>query len=340
MAVLGDNAVFTGCKFIGRQDTLYGATGISAMFNQCDVLGAVDYIFGGMTAVFYRCQLRLNTSEADSDVAYITAAQQSGGRGYLMYECNVTSTTPGVDTASQYRSKPGYFGRPWAANTSEVVFYNTTVETTDFKGQEGKSLIAPAGWNNTLGGESPMMYEYGTKELSGENNSASRAAWAKLLESPVIDDGKTEITLGAFYNKTADYTNVDNAVKKAQALNAKDYKVDKQGEVEKMADDILAAIASLEKNTPDPTPDPAPAPNPAPTPDPTPGTDDKTQGSDASDGNTDNSGTAGSTENTGAADTATATGDVYNTALYAVILMLAAIAGVTVLAVSKKRTDR
>ena len=61
--------MFTGCKFIGRQDTLYGATGISAMFNQCDVLGAVDYIFGGMTAVFYRCQLRLNTSEADSDVA-------------------------------------------------------------------------------------------------------------------------------------------------------------------------------------------------------------------------------------------------------------------------------
>ena len=359
LAVLGDNAVFTGCKFIGRQDTLYGATGISAMFNQCDVLGAVDYIFGGMTAVFYRCQLRLNTSEADSDVAYITAAQQSGGRGYLMYECNVTSTTPGVDTASQYRSKPGYFGRPWAANTSEVVFYNTTVETTDFKGQEGKSLIAPAGWNNTLGGESPMMYEYGTKELSGENNSASRAAWAKILESPVIDDGKTAITLGAFYNKTADYTNVDNAVKKAQALNAKDYKdftavekavkavvkdytVDKQGEVEKMADDILAAIASLEKNTPapTPTPDPAPTPNPTPTPDPTPGTDDKTQGPDASDGNTDNSGTAGSTENIGASDTSTATGDVYNTALYAVILMLAAIAGVTVLAVSKKRTDR
>ena len=202
-----------------------------------------------------------------------------------------------------------------------------------------------------------MMYEYGTKELSGENNSASRATWAKVLESPVIDDGKTAITLGAFYNKTADYTNVDNAVKKAQALNAKDYKdftavekavkavvkdytVDKQGEVEKMADDILAAIASLEKNTPDPTPDPAPTPNPTPTPDPTPGTDDKTQGPDASDGNTDNSGTAGSTENIGASDTATATGDVYNTALYAVILMLAVIAGVTVLAVSKKRTDR
>ena len=132
-------------------------------------------------------------------------------------------------------------------------------------------------------------------------------------------------------------------MEKAVKAVVKDYTVDKQGEVEKMADDILAAIASLEKNTPDPTPAPNPTPTPAPeptpdptpAPEPTPGTDDKTQGSDASDGNTDNSGTAGSTENTGVA-----TGDVYNTALYAVILMLSAIAGVTVLAVSKKRIKR
>lgn len=264
MALLGNDATFTGCKFIGRQDTLYGATDINVMFNQCDILGGVDYIFGGMTAVFYKCDLRLNTSEADSDVAYITAAQQAGGRGYLMYECNVTSTTPGVDTASQYKSKPGYFGRPWAANTSEVVFYNTTVETTDFPGYEGKSLITPAGWNNTLGGESAMMYEYGTKELSGEDNSAQRAAWATLLSSPAIDNGNTEITLAAFIDRTADYTNVDNAISKANGLKAEDYKdftavenavkavereysINKQADVEAMADNILAAINSLEK---------------------------------------------------------------------------------------------
>ena len=118
-----------------------------------------------MIAVFNRCNLVMNTSEAGTDVAYITATQQAGGRGYLMYECNITSTTPGVDTASATRSKPGYFGRPWAGNTSEAVFYNTTIETTDFPGSEGKSLIVPEGWNNSLGGPSPFMYEYGSKEL-------------------------------------------------------------------------------------------------------------------------------------------------------------------------------
>ena len=45
-------------------------------------------------------------------------------------------------------------------------------------------------------------------------------------------------------------------MEKAVKAVVKDYTVDKQGEVEKMADDILAAIASLEKNTPAPTPTP------------------------------------------------------------------------------------
>jgi len=198
MAILGNKAVFNRCKFIGRQDTLYGGTATRALFEGCDILGGTDYIFGGMIAVFNRCNLVMNTSAANTDVAYITAPQQSGGRGYLMYECNVTSTTPGVDTASENRSKPGYFGRPWAGNTSETVYFNTTIETTDFPGSEGKSLIVPEGWNNSLGGTSPFMYEYGSKELSGEDNTAKRAEWAKLLTEAKIDDGKTEITYEAF----------------------------------------------------------------------------------------------------------------------------------------------
>ena len=199
IAIVGDKSVFNNCKFIGRQDTLYGGSNIMAVFEKCDILGGTDYIFGGMTAVFYQCDLRMNTdSENNNDVAYITAAQQSTGRGYLMYNCNITSTTPGVDTASAYRSKQGYFGRPWAANTSEVVFYKTNVETTDDTRTPGQSLIAAAGWTNSLGGSSSKMYEYGTIELSGENNQASRADWSTVLDTAYIDDGATEITVEAF----------------------------------------------------------------------------------------------------------------------------------------------
>ena len=192
------NIVFDNCKFVGRQDTLYGGTNTYVEFNQCAVYGAVDYIFGGMIAIFNQCDLVFNTSEDKNDVGYITAAQQKSGRGYLMYECTVTSTVPGVDTASAYPSKPGYFGRPWQANTSEVVFYNTKIDAADEHwADKGKSLIAAVGWNSSLGGESTGMYEYGTVENSGVDNSASRAAWATTLSTPTLNDG-TPITLDAF----------------------------------------------------------------------------------------------------------------------------------------------
>ena len=35
-----------------------------------------------------------------------------------------------LDTASKYVSKPGQLGRPWQANTSEVVFFDTVIVAT------------------------------------------------------------------------------------------------------------------------------------------------------------------------------------------------------------------
>lgn len=184
-----DKAILNQCRVVGRQDSLFGASPARVVIYKGAAMGAVDYIFGAMTAVFYQVDLVMNTSDVSSDAAYLTAAQQSGGRGFLMYECHVTSTVPGTDTASTYRAKPGYFGRPWQAATSEVVFYNTTIEPSDFPGSEGRSLISPLGWNDGLGGQSPYMYEYGTLEASGENNLPSRAAWATVLTTPTLKDG-------------------------------------------------------------------------------------------------------------------------------------------------------
>lgn len=192
-----DKAILNNCKVIGRQDTFFGGVGARVVVYKGDVLGAVDYIFGGMTAVFYKTKLVMNVSDATNDLAYITAAQQSSGRGYLMYACTITSTTAGVDTNSNYRANPGYFGRPWQANTSEVVFYNTTIETSNnpnsARTTSTKSLIVPIGWNNSLGGTSSGMYEYGTTEQSGVDNSSNRATWATYLTNPILNDG-TPIT--------------------------------------------------------------------------------------------------------------------------------------------------
>lgn len=196
-----DKVILNKCRVIGRQDSFYGGTGSRVVVYKGVMMGGTDYIFGGMNAVFYKTDLAMNTSDVSSDVCYITAAQQASGRGYLMFECKVTTAIPGTETASQYRSKPGYFGRPWAATTSEVVYFNTTIETTNFTGNENQSLIMPIGWNDSLSGQSAKMYEYGTVEQSGVNNQSTRASWATTLSTvtgktaavPTLTDG-TAIT--------------------------------------------------------------------------------------------------------------------------------------------------
>jgi pectin methylesterase-like acyl-CoA thioesterase len=188
-----DKVILNKCRVVGRQDSFYGAEGARVVTYKGSIMGGTDYIFGGMTLVSYKSDLAMNTSDVSGDVAYLTAAQQSTARGYLMYQCNVTSAKPGTETASTYLSKPGEFGRPWQATTSEVVFYNTIIETTNATGFEGKSMIAPEGWLNTLGGTSSKMYEFGTTEKSGENNTSSRASWSTILSSSTLTDG-TAIT--------------------------------------------------------------------------------------------------------------------------------------------------
>ena len=190
-----DKVILNKCRVVGRQDSFFGGSGARVAVYKGDMMGAVDYIFGGMDVVFYKSKLAMNTSDQSSDLCYITAAQQTTGRGYLMYECTITTAQPLVETASTFRSKPGYFGRPWQANTSEVVFYNTTIETSNYTGFVGNSLILPLGWLNTLGGTSSGMYEYGTIEQSGVNNTPVRATWATSLTNPILNDGSPITTL-------------------------------------------------------------------------------------------------------------------------------------------------
>ena len=212
-----DRAILNKCRVVGRQDSFYGAEGARIAVYKGVLMGATDYLFGGMTLTCYQTDLAMNTSEASSDVAYITAAQQNSARGFLMYECNITSAIPSVETASLYRSKPGYFGRPWQPTTSEVVFYSTTIETTNNPSFDGQSLIVPAGWNNSLGGTSDKVYEYNTIEKSGVDNSASRVSWSKVLTEPVLSDG-TEITTFNFTKGTDNWDPINTL--KSNDINA------------------------------------------------------------------------------------------------------------------------
>ncbi len=181
-----DRAILDGCRVVGRQDSFFGAAGARVFVYGGVMMGAVDYLFGGMTAVFYRSELSMNVSDVDHDRSYLTAAHYPSGRGMLFYECRITSPVPGTETASRYGAKPGFFGRPWRPETSEVVFAHTRVDTSTCPGYEGRSLIEAVGWNDFLGGQSPAMYEYDTREQSGDDHAAARAPWATLLHRPEL----------------------------------------------------------------------------------------------------------------------------------------------------------
>ena len=192
-----DRGYLKNCRIIGRQDALYGDNGARVAIEGGILNGACDYIFGGMTLAVKEAELAMLVTADNNDVAYITASKtNSGARGYLFYECSITSAEPEVDMVETEYSKPGYFGRPWDAN-AETVFFNTHI------GKNGtKSLIAPAGWNNGLVASGAVRsYEYGTIDESGEDNSANRVEWATVLQAPQLPDN-TAITLFNFTKGT------------------------------------------------------------------------------------------------------------------------------------------
>ncbi len=241
-----DKVVLTNCRVVGRQDSFFGGTNARVVVYKGVMMGATDYIFGGMDVVFYKTDLAMNTSEDNNDTCYITAAQQTTGRGYLMYECKVTSAIPGTETASVYRSKPGYFGRPWAATTSEVVFYNTTIETSNNPSYLNQSLIFPVGWNSSLSGESAKMYEYGTIEQSGVNNQSSRAAWATKLATPTLTDG-TVITTFNFTKGADNWDPIPALIAADTSLGTDDFQSSSSVNVFANSDNIT--ISNVKSNT-------------------------------------------------------------------------------------------
>ena len=188
-----DRGYLKNCRIVGRQDALYGDNNVRVAVEGGILNGACDYIFGGMTLAVKKAELAMLVTSDNNDVAYITASKTDNGkRGYLFYECSVTSAKPEVDMIETEPAKPGYWGRPWTS-TAETVFFRTKV------GKNGTaSLIAPAGWNNGLvSSGAERSYEFATEEESGVDNSAKRVSWATVLQTATLPDN-TEITLFNF----------------------------------------------------------------------------------------------------------------------------------------------
>jgi pectinesterase len=156
LRVDGDRVSFKNCRFLGWQDTIFLNRG-RQYFEDCYIAGHVDFIFGGATAFFERCQIHVLRD------GYITAAStpEDHPYGFVFTNCKITGE-PGVKT---------YLGRPWRGFGS-TIFLRT----------EMSEVVRSEGWHNWTGPEREKTARYAEAGSFGAGaTDSARVAWARKL---------------------------------------------------------------------------------------------------------------------------------------------------------------
>lgn len=171
----GDRAVVTNCRMLGWQDTLRPEKG-RHYFKDCYIEGRVDFIYGGGTAVFDRCEIKSKNG------GYVTAASTPKEKefGFVFLDCKLTGDpTPWVDPTGQIPTKSSkkepmaLLGRPWRPDAS-VIFVRCEM---------GKH-IKPEGWDNWGKAENEQTARYAEYQSKGPGaNPDKRVAWSKQLDA-------------------------------------------------------------------------------------------------------------------------------------------------------------
>jgi pectinesterase len=155
LRVDGDRCIFRHCRFIGWQDTIFANRG-RQLFDRCTIAGCTDFIFGGATSFFDRCDIHILGN------GYIAAAATPDFQKYGMVfsNCRIVGDRPGLST---------YLGRAWRAHAF-TAWLNT----------EMSAVVNPAGWHhwNEKDGSS-RYYEY--HSTGGGADVTQRVSWAQQL---------------------------------------------------------------------------------------------------------------------------------------------------------------
>lgn len=172
----GDRHSFYNCKFEGHQDTLFMSPLPTKpalhrlYFENCEIRGDVDFIFGGAIAYFQNCVIISNDLQQETN-GYITAASTPEGHkhGFVFNQCRLIS-----DAAPS----TVYLGRPWR-NFAKTVFINCYMG----------AHIKPEGWHNwdKPEAERDTFYaEYGSHGPGGD--MSRRVPWAKHMDEANLSE--------------------------------------------------------------------------------------------------------------------------------------------------------
>ena len=154
-----DKAVFTNCRFIGYQDTIFaGGEAARQYFDNCYIEGSTDFIFGPATALFAHCTVHCKAN------SFITAASTVAGKrfGFVFMDCIITADS------SVHKL---WLGRPWRAY-AKTVFLRCQLP----------AAVEKAGWDNWGNAANEKTAYYAEYKCTGAgSNPAARAGWSHQL---------------------------------------------------------------------------------------------------------------------------------------------------------------
>jgi pectinesterase len=154
-----DRVMFSNCRFLGFQDTLYPFGEKSRQYyKNCYIEGTVDFIFGWSTAVFEDCTIFCKKG------GYVTAAStlETTPYGFVFLNCRITGDAP---------EHSFYLGRPWRP-------YAKTVFISCFLDKH----IRPEGWHNWNKPDAEKTSYYAEYRSTGPGaNAKARAPWTHQL---------------------------------------------------------------------------------------------------------------------------------------------------------------
>lgn len=127
----GDRAIFTGCRFIGVQDTLLLDNYARTYLKDCFIEGTTDFIFGSATAVFDTCQINVPFRNG-----YLTAssAEITAPYGFLFTDCTLTREAR-YENMEAPEDNSCTLGRPWKA-LCQVIFWNCKMDSHIIAGED------------------------------------------------------------------------------------------------------------------------------------------------------------------------------------------------------------
>ena len=206
--ISGDRAVLNNVRTRSYQDTYYnGGTYNRTFWNNSEIEGSVDFIYGASDVWFENCVLNINRSSG----GYIVAPNHPADTRWGYVFNNTRITTDDVSNPASYSI---WLGRPWHEKP-KTVYLHTTMELTPMD-----SL-----WYETMGGLPALWAVYDFHDANGKAFSGKQAVSRShyyytdsATEQKVWGVAKNAIT----DEEAAEYT-IDNVLSGDKSYGASGY---------------------------------------------------------------------------------------------------------------------